>query len=179
MSEILHRYATVGGTTGRTVHGLAVPFGEVAEVRDGYGPAYRERFVKGAFARTIAERSHKVRLMAMHNSRALPIGRATELVETTEGLRVAFAVSETTAGNDALALVRDGTVSAFSIGFVPVRHRTVDGVLERLEVSLREVSLVTEPAYAGAAIAGVRSGQPARIVTVDHARRIHFNLFEL
>ncbi|MFG3619063.1 HK97 family phage prohead protease [Nocardia sp. NPDC047654] len=173
MTEVLHRYAQLGGTTGRTVHGIAMPYGEVAEVRDGYGPAYRERFVRGSFTRTIAERKHKIRLMAMHQERAFPIGMPESLAETDAGLEVAFRVTPTVAGNDALALIRDGVVTGFSIGFVPIRSRVVDGVTERLEVSLREVSLVSEGAYAGAQVAGIRSAPPIRITTNEHAQRVY------
>ncbi|WP_043732531.1 HK97 family phage prohead protease [Nocardia asiatica] len=172
-NDILRRYASLDGATGRTIHGVAIPYGEVAEVRDGYGPPYKEKFLPGAFTRSIQERGRKVRLMAMHNTRSFPIGLPVTLADTPEGLAVAFRISDTVAGNDALALVRDGTVTGFSVGFVPIRSRTVDGVVERLEASLREVSLVTEPAYEGAQVAGIRSKQQVpRIVTADHARRV-------
>lgn len=174
MTELLHRYADLGSTAGRTIFGIAIPYGEVAEVRDAYGPSYRERFVKGAFHRSIQERGRKIRLLAMHDGRSFPIGMPESLIETDEGLKVAFRISDTTSGNDALALVRDGAVSGFSVGFVPIRSRqAVDGVVERLEASLREVSLVAEPAYEGAQVAGIRSAPtPTRIVTADHARRV-------
>ena len=38
--------------TGRTVHGLVVPFGATATVSDG-GRPYQERFLAGSFTRTI------------------------------------------------------------------------------------------------------------------------------
>ncbi|MGW5141688.1 HK97 family phage prohead protease [Nocardia beijingensis] len=173
MTELLHRYAQLGTTTGRTVHGIAVPYGEIAEVRDGYGAPYREKFLPGAFTRSLSERGRKIRLLAMHDGRSFPIGMPEQLLETPEGLKVAFRVSPTTAGNDALALVRDGAVTGFSIGFKPIRSRQVDGVVVRAEAALIEVSLVAEPAYEGAQVAGIRSKQQVpRIVTADHARRV-------
>ncbi|MFI5720203.1 HK97 family phage prohead protease [Nocardia sp. NPDC051750] len=181
MSDLIHyRFTTVGAVKGRTIHGVAVPYGEVATVRDGYGQPYQERFAHGAFTRTLQERSHKIRLLGMHDGRSFPIGRLTTAQETSRGLEVAFAVSDTTAGNDALALIRDGSVTGLSIGFMPVRSRVVDGVVERLEVSLREVSLVTEPAYQGAQVAGIRSKPEAEyVITNARARRTFTALFDI
>jgi HK97 family phage prohead protease len=145
--------------SGRTVHGVAMPYGEVTEVSDG-GRPYRERFEFGAFARSIAERGAKVRLFTQHDTRRLPVGRVTELVERSDGLHVAFALPATRDADDALELVRSGTVDGFSVGFVPVKDRRDGDVTVRLEASLREVSLVHSPAYPGALVAGVRSTVP-------------------
>jgi HK97 family phage prohead protease len=154
---------------GRTVHGIAMPFGEVATVNDGYG-MYQERFEFGAFKHTIQNRGHKIRLFAVHSSmRKLPIGKATELREERDGLHAAFHVAETRDGDDALELVRTGVVDSFSISFRPIRDRKDKGVTVRTEVALVEVSLVGVPAYEGATVAGVRSASPA--LTVDIARR--------
>lgn len=152
---------------GRTVHGLAVPYGVTAEVSDGYG-TYLEEFAPGAFTRSIAQRGDKVRLFTQHETRRFPIGRATNLVERPEGLHAEFYVSDTRDGNEALELVRDGVVDAFSIGFASVREQQRGKVTVRLEAALREVSLVHSPAYDGALVAGVRS---APILTADAARR--------
>lgn len=165
MTTVLHRdfpaaiTVRADGTDGRTIFGRAVPYGETIEVVDSFG-RYRERFERGAFARSIAERLHKVKLMVQHDRSRLPIGRAVDLEERDDGLHGAFAVAATRDGDDALELVRSGTVDAFSIGFAPIRERDDDGVVVRTEAALREVSLVGFPAYAGAAIAGIRSDTP-------------------
>lgn len=137
--------------------GTVVPYGQVAEVSDGGGRLYQERFEFGAFERSIRERGSKVRLFDSHNTRRLPIGRAVELREHSEGLHAAFEIAATRDGDDALELVRSGTVDAFSVGFRGVRDRRDGDVVVRTEAALMEVSLVGLPAYAGAAIAGVRS----------------------
>ena len=171
MTATLYREAALlrASDTGRTIHGLAMPFDQVADVDDGYG-RYQEVFRRGAFTRTIAERGPKVKLFTQHGTHRLPIGRATLLREDSTGLRAAFAVAATQEGDEALELVRSQTVDGLSVGFVPVRERTtVDGVVERLEVALREVSLVWSPAYEGALVAGVRSASSP--VSVDVARR--------
>ncbi|MFE0132051.1 HK97 family phage prohead protease [Streptomyces sp. NPDC059037] len=154
--------------SGRTVFGTAVPYGQVAEISE-FGATYRERFAPGAFARSIRERGQKVKLFVGHESRRLPIGKATELRETPDGLYAAFRVAETREGDDALTLVRDGAVDAFSVSFRPVRDRRDGDVIERVEAALIEVSLVGLPAYPGAVVAGVRSAHPT--LSVDAARR--------
>ncbi len=152
---------------GRTVHGLAVPYGVTAEVSDGYG-TYLEEFAPGAFARSIQQRGSKVKLFTQHETRRFPIGRAVHLEERPDGLHAAFHVSDTRDGNEALELIRDGVVDAFSIGFAPVHQKRRGDVTVRTEAALREVSLVHTPAYEGALVAGVRS---APTLTADAARR--------
>lgn len=157
---------------GRTVFGLVVPYNLEATVDDGAGP-YREMFAPGAFARSIEQRRHKVKLNAQHDLRRFPIGRAVDLTDTPEGVRGAFYISATREGDDALTLLRDGTVDAFSVGFKPLRHRNVKGVIVRTEAVLGEVSLVGSPAYETALVSGVRdAGPPSLPVTTARARLV-------
>jgi HK97 family phage prohead protease len=148
--------------TGRTIHGIVVPFDTVATVSDG-GPAYRESFQRGSFAKTIAERGDRVKLLSHHDRGRNPLGRATALREDAAGLYGEFAVSRTTAGDEALELVRDGALDSFSVGFAPVKAVRTGKVTVRTEVHLREASLVTFPAYEDARIAAVRSLTPAEL----------------
>lgn len=171
MPEPLYRSHEVllrADMAGRTLHGRIVPYGEVADVSDG-GPRYRERFERGAFTRSIAERGHKVRLFIQHETQRLPIAKAVDLAERADGVHAGFAVARTREGDDALELVNAGIVDGFSIGFMPVRDRREGDVTVRTEASLREVSLVHSPAYTGALVTGVRSTAPP--TWVDAARR--------
>ncbi|OBK82137.1 hypothetical protein A5649_09790 [Mycolicibacter heraklionensis] len=156
MTQILYRTAELTPGDGRTVYGLAVPFGQVATVSDAGGRPYREMFERGSFRRTIAERGNKVRLLIGHDHRRLPIGKATALEERADGLYCEFYVSRTSAGDDALIAVRDGLAGGFSVGFAGIREHWDGDVLVRTEVALREVSVTEFPAYSGAAISGVR-----------------------
>ncbi len=143
--------------TGRTVHGILVPYGQVARVSDG-GPAYDEAFAEGAFARDLAARAGNfggVKMLYQHN-REQPIGRAVNLREDPAGLYGEFQISRTALGDESLELLRDGVLDSFSIGFRPVTEQLRDGVTWRTKAALRETSLVTFPAYAGAVVAGVR-----------------------
>ena len=132
-------------------------------VSDNGRSAYNETFERGAFARTIAERGDRVKLLTLHQARSLPLGRASLLREDGAGLYGEFRVSQTVAGDEALELVRDGALDSFSVGFTPVKHATArNGDVTRTEVALREVSLVTFPAYEGARILAVRNAdQPS------------------
>jgi hypothetical protein len=144
--------------TGRTVHGILVPYGQVARVSDG-GPAYEEEFASGAFARDIAARAgdfRGVKLLLQHDHRD-PIGRAVDLRDDAAGLYGAFRVSNIARGEEALELLRDGVLDSFSIGFRALHSTRRGTVTVRERAGLRESSLVTFPAYAGALVAGVRA----------------------
>lgn len=177
MTEVLYRAHPTdlevrSSGEGRTIVGLAVPFDTPADIYEA-GRSYTEVFKYGAFARTIAERGpQRVKAMVMHDRQRLPIGRAEVLREDTAGLYAELRVSRTDLGDQILELVKDGALDALSIGFTPTpqgdrwdqRRRKV----ERVEVKLREVSVVDAPAYEGALISAVRS---VPSLSTDIARR--------
>lgn len=149
---------------GRTIVGIAVPFDQPTEIAS-YGGTYTETFRRGAFTRTLTERgASRIKLLAIHDSTTMPLGRLSSATEDATGLRIEARVSQTQAGDEALQLVADGALDAFSIGFAPVpagdRWNATRTAVERVEVKLHEVSLVPFPAYAGAVITGVRACQP-------------------
>jgi HK97 family phage prohead protease len=151
---------------GRTVVGLAAPFGVTTRIGDPmYG--FDETIRRGAFARSIRERGDKIKFLAMHNYEALPIGRATLLREDPAGLYGEFRVSKTQAGDEVLELIRDGSLDGLSIGFFPLESGSKwsanRDAVELTEVKLIEVSAVTFPAFETALISGVRSAS-----TVPH-----------
>lgn len=147
------------GGDGRTIVGLAAPFDQPAQIQDFQG-RYTESIQRGAFARTIAERGAKVKLLVQHDAQRLPIGRATSLREDTAGLVAELRVSNTAAGNDALELVRDGILDGLSIGFRAVRDTWSPDRSRRTlqEIRLDEISIVGEAAYDAAKVLAVRSG---------------------
>lgn len=148
--------------TGRTVHGILVPYNTTARVSDG-GPAYEEMFAPGAFTRDIQARNgdfRGVKFLYQHDHTE-PIGRALELSEDGAGLYGAFRVAKIPRGDQALELLREGVLDAFSIGFRAIDPAPGDAfdpreIVVRTKAALRETSLVTFPAYAGALVAGVR-----------------------
>jgi uncharacterized protein len=162
MTELLTR-ATFADlevrSDGRTIVGLAAPFDTPTTINDRSG-AFTEVIRPGAFTRTIRERGDRVKLLRNHDSAQL-VGRATTLIEDARGLRATFRVSSTAAGDEALALARDGALDALSIGFnIPQggERITRTGVRELIEIRLSEVSLVTFAAYDSARIEAVRNG---------------------
>jgi HK97 family phage prohead protease len=148
--------STFGG--GRTVAGLVAPFNTAAPIADELG-RYIETIAPGAFARTIAERGvARVKLLALHDRTVMPVGRATVLREEAAGLYGEFAIAQTERGDEAIALIGNGAIDAFSIGFRAIRDRWNRQRSERtlLEVRLDEVSLVWQPAYETARITALR-----------------------
>ena len=136
----------------RTVSGIAVPYGDEIE----YVRGYFETVAPDAFD---PETNGPIKLFWSHRD---VIGTVTEARNTPEGLEITARISETSLGNDAYALARDGAIDRFSIGFVPLSSDTTrdeDGNTHVVHTSIavREVSLVPFPAYNNAVVTEVRS----------------------
>jgi HK97 family phage prohead protease len=151
---------------GRILIGRAVPYGETTTLPNGS----MERFAPGAFGRQVAqgEQWGQVKLYDSHSARLdgkNPVGRTVQLGERPDGLYGEWHLHNTTAGNDALELVRSGEVTGLSVGFRPQSSRRgPDGAIERRTAHLDHVVLTHEPAYATAGVTAVRSipaGRPA------------------
>ena len=133
----------------RTITGLAVPYGQDANI----GGSYIERFAPGAI-----DSVEDVKLFYGHET---PIGVVVAGRDTDGGYEITAKVSETSLGNDVLTLMRDGALNKFSVGFVPVSQEQDGSTITRTKVSLKEVSVVPFPAYAGASITEVREESPS------------------
>src|SRR3954452_11388190 len=107
------------GGDGRTIVGRAVPFDRWTRIRDDEGE-YEERFLHGAFSRTVEQRASKIPLRAKHDNVALPLGPIEEFEERTDGLWIAGRVSKTSSGDEILELVNDRVLNGLSVGFSPV-----------------------------------------------------------
>lgn len=144
--------ASAQSSDDRTVSGIAVPYGDEIE----YTRGYFETVAPGAFD---PETNGPVKLFWSHRD---VIGTVTEARNTPAGLEITARISETSLGNDAYALARDGAIDRFSIGFVPLASDTTrdeDGNTHVIHTSIavREVSLVPFPAYNNAVVTEVRS----------------------
>ncbi len=131
----------------RTIVGLAVPYGQSADI----GGMYQERFAPGAIADV-----DDVKLFYGHEE---PIGKVVEGRDTAAGFEIVAKVSDTARGNEVLTLMRDGVLNKFSVGFIPVESEKDGSTITRTKVSLKEVSVVPFPAFAGANITEVREEQ--------------------
>jgi HK97 family phage prohead protease len=151
--DLERRHVTDIRTSGRTLHGLAAPFGKAADI----GGMFRETIAAGAFAATIAR--DDIRALADHRADAL-LARTRSgtlrLTETPDGLQYAIDVPQTTLGNDLLTLATRGDLSGVSIGFVATDESWPDPRARQLRaVTLHEISVITggTPAYDGTSVA--------------------------
>lgn len=175
----VERRAVDGGKV--TVAGYAAVFGEVTDI----GGWFTETLARGAFTETL--KTSDVRAYFDHD-RGRILGRSTagtlRLTEDTKGLHVEIDLPDTTDGRDVAALIERGDVSGMSFGFAVQRQlwdETVEPPLRTiLAVDLREVSIVSEPAYEGATIA-LRSLEAARKEKREHPayRRIEARRAEM
>ena len=99
-------------------------------------------------------REKNLPLLYQHNE---PVGKITA-TDADDGLHISARISQTPRGEEVLTLLRDGVLDSFSVGFQPKQSkRSEDGTVVRTGAVLREVSVVTFPAYEGAQVAAVRS----------------------
>ena len=123
------------------VSGLAAAFGNVDLGGDMIMP--------GAFATTLAE--HKAAgtapAMLLYHDNKRPVGRWTEIEETSEGLFVTGKMTlDCSDGREAYALARDGAITGLSVGYLPDAKPTYRGdVRELASLKLVEVSLTPTP----------------------------------
>lgn len=145
-----------------TVAGYAAVFGSTADI----GGYFQEVIARGAFAETLKTAD----VMAyFDHDRGRVLGRSASgtlrLSEDSKGLAVEIDLPDTSDGQDVRALIERGDISGMSFGFVVLRQEwdeTSDPPTRTIhEVELREVSIVSEPAYDGTSIA-LRSLDAAR-----------------
>ena len=155
--ETRHIEMRLDDDTEGTIRGIAVPYGQTADIG-----TYQEQFAPGAI-RSVED----VKLFYGHQHDDLPIGKVIEGRDTEEGFEI---VAKLTKGvqraDETLALMRDGVLNKFSIGFKPVEQTREGKVITRTLVELFELSVVPWPAFAGAGITQVREEQePAEAET--------------
>ncbi len=133
----------------RTVVGLAVPYGQDANI----GGLYKERFEPGAI-----DNVQDVKLFYAHEE---PIGKVIDGRDTEAGYEITAKISNTPRGDEVLTLLKDDVLNKFSVGFIPVEDRWEDNnsTVVRTKVDLKEVSVVAFPAFTGATINEVREEQ--------------------
>jgi len=146
---------------GHHLVGTVVPWHSTYEMR----PGVFERFTRGAFDKTLLERADKIPLLEQHARDRFQIGRSVSFTKTPDGLVADFRLARTARGEEARALAADGLVTGLSVGFRPIRdresRRDAGGrLVERLEVALDHVGLVSSPAYADAVVTSVRAFDP-------------------
>jgi HK97 family phage prohead protease len=140
----------------REVSGIAVPFNDTIDI----GGGMKERFAPGAI-----DLNADVKLFRDHTD---IIGKVTKMSEEDAGLLVTAKISETQLGNETLALVKDGAIRSFSVGFIPVIDGKEGNTVIRKKVDLKEVSLVAFPAYENAAVLAVRNENNQEEISMEN-----------
>ena len=90
--------------------------------------------------------------LLLEHRRESPIGFLKSYKVGKEGIDAVFSIGNTTAGSDALVEASTGLRDGFSVGVIAEKYKNIDGVLVVSASSLKEVSLVTDPAIASAKV---------------------------
>lgn len=126
----------------------------------------------GAFAKTLKERGHKVRICHQHDWKEV-IGKPVELREDERGLYVkAQLVLDVQRAREDYALMKAGALDELSIGYQVIKDEpgSVGGLKVRKlkELKLYEISPVTVAANDQAVITGVKAApEPEPVVETE------------
>ena len=130
----------------REISGLIVPMGTGEVGHTNLGGAVFE-----ANSIDVTDIS-KIKLLSQHDMKK-PVGRMTAAEVRPDGIYATFKLSRSTGGNDALIQAQEGLVSGLSIGAEIIKSKpSRDGHIVVSAAKLREVSLVTEPAFKSAQV---------------------------
>jgi HK97 family phage prohead protease len=98
------------------------------------------------------EDASKIKLLSQHDMKK-PVGRMVSSEEKEDGIYATFKLSRSTGGNDALIMAQENLVTGLSIGAEIIASQpSRDGYTVVTSAKLKEVSLVTEPAFKSAQI---------------------------
>lgn len=155
------------------INKISVPFelksfDEEKGIFEGYASVFsnvdsgNDRMMKGAFSKSIEVKGpageNRVKILAMHNSDQLPIGKPLTLKEDERGLFVRAQISDTALGKDVKTLIKDKVFTELSIGYIAKKY-TFDAknVRNLHEVDLLEISPVIWAMNSAATINGYKS----------------------
>lgn len=152
-----------------TLEGYAAVF-NADTIIDSHEGKFMERIAPGAFAKTLSERSDRIKVLFNHGFDPSigdkPLGKPASMVEDDYGLRVRVPLDDTSYNRDLVASLKSGALDGQSFRFsvkreswVPEDGDAPTGVLPQRtlrEVQLYEFGPVTFPAYE-ATTAGVRA----------------------
>ena len=109
----------------------------------------------------------KIKLLSQHDMKK-PIGRMIAAETRADGIYATFKLSRSTGGNDALVMAQEGLVSGLSIGAEIIASKpSRDGHTVVSAAKLKEVSLVTEPAFKSAQVLEIAAEE---IVPVEETK---------
>ena len=147
--------ASTDGT--RTIEGLAVPYGVVAEAST--GPVM---FLEGS----LPVDGPAPKLIRDHDV-TQPIGLVVDRRDTTAGMEFSAKISSTVAGDEALTLALDGVLDSVSVGVNPTEWETIDGTVVVAKGEWLELSLVPFGAFSTAKVTKVAATPDTEDPTPD------------
>lgn len=144
--------AAADGSARRTITGIALPYNVQATVSGGQVVS----FLPGSLPVT-----GKAPKLYMQHDASQAIGLVTERADSPEAMYFTAKVSSTTLGDEALILASDGVLDSVSVGVNPTKF-TYDenGTMIVEAADWLELSLVPQPAFAGATITDVAASIP-------------------
>ena len=151
--------AAADGVQRRTISGVAVEYGVTATVSDGT----QVKFMPGS----LSTAGRKPKLYMQHDSAQI-IGQVVERVDTGEAMMFVAKVSATRLGDEALVLAGDGSLSEVSVGVAPTKYSfDEEGVMLIQAADWLELSLVSQPAFAGSVITQVAASIPQEVPEIE------------
>lgn len=101
----------------------------------------------------------KIKLLSQHDMKK-PVGRMVTAEVKDDGIYATFKLSRSQAGSDAMIMASEGLVSGLSIGAeIIASSPSRDGYTVVTAAKLKEVSLVTEPAFKSAEVLEIAAGE--------------------
>ena len=117
----------------------------------------------------------KIRLLSQHDMKK-PVGRMIAAETRADGIYATFKLSRSTGGNDALVMAQEGLVSGLSVGAEIIASKpSRDGHIVVSAAKLKEVSLVTEPAFKSAQVLEIAAEEvelPAEPITPTESEAV-------
>lgn len=158
------QFRAEGKSDGRTLRGIAVPFGQVTRIDNWMEGRFDEQFKRGAFRRSLGQRMPK--LQFDHGTHplfgSLPIGEFRSLTERVTGLDVEARIFDAPLFEPLREALATDQVDGMSIRFRPLKvtitqpeQRDDGGDVELrtvTEAELIELGPVMFPAYAGTSV---------------------------
>lgn len=148
---------------GRSIEGMVVPWNVPARVLKPISGW--ESYRRGALDRSLAEAKRPIPLLVRH-SETEPAAVLIAHENRDDGHYATFKALDTTAGRDAVELIRSGLYTGLSIGGWAVPARTTikrgargEQMIERGEIRLDHVGLVRTPAFEDAQVMALRADE--------------------
>ena len=152
----------------REISGKIVPFG-IDEIGSTNLGAYA--FEAGSIE--IADPS-KIKLLSQHDMKK-PVGRMVSAEEKEDGIYATFKLSRSQAGSDAMIMASEGLVAGLSIGAeITASKPSRNGYTIVSAAKLKEVSLVTEPAFKSAQVLEIAAEEviPAEVIPTTESETV-------